>query len=233
MKTFVLALALVLTTAGIAGAQQPDRGRFDDWSAVSGDAASALVRLSSGPSSRPRTAGTDVVFAQVVPDAARDSYRRALQRLDAGDGAAASALLREAVAGYTDYFDANVMLGVLGVSGRRYAEAESALATALRVNDRDPKAHYYRAVALVGLSDANAEAARRAGRLEEAMRELGRAADLGGPALTAVHFQRARILERLGDREAAADAVEEYLRLAPDEPNAASLRAAVAKLRAR
>lgn len=138
-----------------------------------------------------------------------------------------------AIAGYADYFDAKVMLGVLGVSGRRDAEAESALATAIRVNDRDPKAHYYRAVVLVGLSDTSAEAARRAERLEEAMREFGRAADLAGPGLTAVHFQRTRILERLGDRVAAADAVDEYLRLAPDEPNAAVLRAAVAKLRAR
>ena len=51
--------------------------------------------------------------------------------------------------------------------------------------------------------------------------------------LAGVLLQRARVLERLGDRTGAADALERYLEAAPRAANADALRNAAATLRGR
>jgi tetratricopeptide (TPR) repeat protein len=220
-----LALAIVLGLAGAPG-QSPDKG----WpvgardGAVEADAETDVV---PAPRALPRATTTGVVFAQVVPGRARDAYRRALKELRKGKADDAAAHLREAVGRFRGYFDANLALGVVEGAAGRFAESESAFAATVRVNPRYAKAHLFRAEALVGLADG--DAARRAECLSEAARELDLAWELGCGA--PVYLQRARVLVRLGDRGAAADALDEYLRLAPNIPNAAAIRAAAARLR--
>lgn len=233
MKTLVLTLALVLTATTAAPGQVPDQGRVDDRGPVDAEGVPMFADVEPAGPARPRDHATGLVFAQSVPRRSRDAMRRALGSLRAGDEVKAVALLREAVAGFAEYFDANLLLGVVDVSGGRFAEAESALSVAIRVNDRDPRAHFYRGVALVGLSDADRDPALRTARLEAAGRELDRASDLGGATFAVAHLQRGRVYERMGDRAAAANSVERYLRLEPGAPNAAALQAAIAKLRAR
>jgi tetratricopeptide (TPR) repeat protein len=225
-----LALAIVLGLAGAPG-QGPDKGWAAGGLPVGPTDNVADTEIAPAPTARPRAASPGVVFAQAVPCAARDAYHRALEKLRAGRPADAAVLLRDAVARFPDYFDANLALGIAEGSAGRFVEAETALAAATRVNPRHAKAHYFRAVALVALADA--DPARQSARLADASSELDRAWDLGGGTLAVVYLQRARIHERLGDRAAAAAALERYLRLEPNAANAAALRDAAARLRAR
>jgi predicted TPR repeat methyltransferase len=71
----------------------------------------------------------------------------------------------------------------------------------------------------------------RSADLTEAEKELNRAWELSDKRLASVYVQRARIYERRGDKEAAARALEEYLRAEPEAKNAAAIRTAITRLR--
>ncbi|HSB10692.1 MAG TPA: hypothetical protein VLM38_14485 [Blastocatellia bacterium] len=68
-------------------------------------------------------------------------------------------------------------------------------------------------------------------KLADADRELDRAWELSNKRLSNVMFQRARIYQERGDREAAARELENYLKAEPDAKNAAPIKAAIRKLR--
>jgi regulator of sirC expression with transglutaminase-like and TPR domain len=68
--------------------------------------------------------------------------------------------------------------------------------------------------------------------LNTAEKELTRAYEISEGRLVGVHLQRARVYEKKGDRSRAADSLERYLKLVPDDRNADGLREAIKKLRA-
>jgi tetratricopeptide (TPR) repeat protein len=71
------------------------------------------------------------------------------------------------------------------------------------------------------------------GRLEEAESELKDADRISERKLDLVHIQLARLYEKRGERRRAADELERYLRQNPNAENAAAIREAVKKLRAK
>jgi tetratricopeptide (TPR) repeat protein len=80
-------------------------------------------------------------------------------------------------------------------------------------------------------STSKEAAAERTSAFDMAEKELQRAFEASGKKLSTVHLQLARLYEKKGDRARAADHLEQYLRLAPDDPKAAALREAIKKLR--
>ena len=69
--------------------------------------------------------------------------------------------------------------------------------------------------------------------LANADKELDRAWELSGKKLNTVFLQRARIHEERGDKAAAARALEGYLKAEPDSKDAAWVREAITKLKAK
>ena len=63
-----------------------------------------------------------------------------------------------------------------------------------------------------------------------AERDLAKAFELSGKKLPAAHLQLARLYEKKGDRARAADELEQYLRMAPDDRKADAIRSAIKTL---
>ena len=81
-------------------------------------------------------------FAQEVPKPARAAYERAITRLREGKSDEAVASLREAIAGFNDYFDAYYVLGKELFRTGKDDEALEALEHARRINDRQDAVYY-------------------------------------------------------------------------------------------
>lgn len=64
-----------------------------------------------------------------------------------------------------------------------------------------------------------------------AEKSLTQAFELSGNKLAAVHLQLARLYEKKGDRARAADELDSYLKMAPDDKKADAIRAAIKTLR--
>ncbi len=123
------------------------------------------------------------------------------------------------------------LFGTLMARQRKFAVAELAFREAI---DRDPmnaQSYFSRALTLIELAGkGNAE--EKKAQLEEAERDLQRALILSGRRMFAAYLQLARVREQRGDRAGAAAMLETYLKHRPDDPNAASIRAAIVRLKA-
>lgn len=85
-------------------------------------------------------AGTN--FVQDVPKVAREAYEKAVAKLREGKSAEAISLLREAIAQFNDYFNANFALASELYRAGKYQEALEPLERARQVNDRDGNVYY-------------------------------------------------------------------------------------------
>jgi tetratricopeptide (TPR) repeat protein len=127
--------------------------------------------------------------------------------------------------------------GLIMMAQKKYAVAAAAFAEASRLSPNDPEILLRRATALISHASAmntakSKEAASERDRaLDNAQKDLTRAYELSGRKLAGVHLQMARLYEKRGDRARAANELEEYLQMVPDEKNAGSLREAIKKLR--
>ena len=81
-------------------------------------------------------------FAQDVPKPARAAYERALTRLREGKSDEGVAALREAIANFSDYFDAHFALGRELFREGKDSEALEALERARQINDRQDAVYY-------------------------------------------------------------------------------------------
>lgn len=119
----------------------------------------------------------------------------------------------------------------------KYLVAARVFGEAARLNPADQQIVVRRCTALIDYattidpSKSTEAAAERAGAFDMAEKELQRAFEASGKKLSSAHLQLARLYEKKGDRARAADHLEQYLRLAPDDPKAAALREAIKKLR--
>jgi tetratricopeptide (TPR) repeat protein len=205
-------------------------------------------------------------FVQEVPKPARAAYERAMARLREGKSVEAVAALREAVAIFNDYFDAQFVLGKELFRAGKDDEALEALERARQINDHQDAVYYvfglvmmrqekfhvaeyvfreatrlnansaasqfYHALALIELAVREKDERQRDTDLSAAEKELDRAWETSQKRLSAVYLQRARIHEKRGEKEAAARDLESYLKAEPEAKNGATIRDAIAKLRA-
>jgi cytochrome c-type biogenesis protein CcmH/NrfG len=120
---------------------------------------------------------------------------------------------------------------------KKYALASQVLGEAARLNPTDPGILLMRATALIdhgaAINPATSKeaAAERVTAFGLAEKDLAKAIELSGKKLPAAHLQLARLYEKKGDRGRAADALEQYLRMAPDDKKADAIRSAIKTLR--
>lgn len=128
--------------------------------------------------------------------------------------------------------------GSLLARQKKFAVAAATFGEAARLSPTDPQYPLMRATVLIDqatITDASKPegAKTRSDLLAAAGSDLDHAFELSGRTLATVHLQRARLYERMGDKNAAADALEAYLKAVPNASNAAAIRDSVAKLRAK
>jgi len=120
---------------------------------------------------------------------------------------------------------------------KKYALASGVLGEAARLNPGDPGILLMRATALIEHAAAiNPSASKEAAAEREsafglAEKDLAKALELSGKKLAAAYLQLARLHEKKGNRSLAADDLEQYLRMAPDDKKADAIRAAIKTLR--
>ena len=213
------------------------------------------IRLAEkGGATSESRAGVVSASAAAAPEAARARYEKALEASAAGDHKRAVKELKAALEIHPPYtlalnelgaeyvklgqlddaaraFDAAVRLapdepvlrvnyGILLIRRRQYAEAEQQLARAVALDEKNAAAHLQRGHALI-----------RLGRGDEAETELRLALKLGGAQAALAHRYLGALYVERGDDTRAAAELEEYLRLAPDAPDAAQVRAVLAGLK--
>lgn len=121
--------------------------------------------------------------------------------------------------------------GLVMIKQGKFAVAEYAFREATRLNTNSAALRFYHAQTLIELGIRGSDQRQSTADLESAIKELDRAWELSNRHLTAVHLQRARIHRKRGEREAAAQDLENYLKAEPDAKNAAAIRAEITKLR--
>ena len=120
---------------------------------------------------------------------------------------------------------------------KKYALASQVLGEAARLSPSDPAIQLMRATALIehaiaiNPSASKEAAAERESAFGMAEKSLAQAFELSGKKLAAVHLQLARLYEKKGDRARAADELDNYLKMAPDDKKADAIRAAIKTLR--
>jgi Tfp pilus assembly protein PilF len=119
---------------------------------------------------------------------------------------------------------------------RKYAVAARVFAEASSLNPREPQYPLMQgtvlidqAVALEGNNKQATEA--RTYLFAEAEKALMRSREISDKKLGAAYLQLARLYEKKGDRDRAADQLELYLSQSSDAKNSASVRDAIKKLR--
>jgi len=121
--------------------------------------------------------------------------------------------------------------GMVMIRQQKFRAAEYAFGRAAELNDNYVGAHFNHAVCLIELALRSTDADQVKDLLAKADHELDRSWDLSGKHLNTVFFQRARIHQERGEREAAARELENYLKAEPGANNAAAIKEAIRKLR--
>ena len=121
--------------------------------------------------------------------------------------------------------------GMVMIRQQKFRTAEYAFGKAAELDHNHVGAHFNHAVCLIELALRNSDAGQVKDTLAQADRELDRSWELSDKHLNTVFFQRARIYQARGDREAAARELENYLKAEPSAKNAATLKEAIRKLR--
>jgi len=123
------------------------------------------------------------------------------------------------------------MFGMVMLRQQKFRAAEYAFAKAAELNDHHVSAHFNHAVCFIELALRTKDAVQVTDLLTQADRELDRAWELSDKHLSSVFFQRARVHQERGNRDAAARELENYLKAEPGAKNATALKEAIRKLR--
>ena len=127
---------------------------------------------------------------------------------------------RKAIELNTEAFSPNLNHGILLVTSKKFAEAEPVLRKAVKIQETSPVAHLFLGQALANL-----------GKFPEGEKELTIAIKTGGPNVREAYRTRAILLSVRGDKKAAANDLEEYLKLNPTAADADQLKAAIKQMR--
>jgi Tfp pilus assembly protein PilF len=194
------------------------------------------------------------VFHQDVPAEALQAYQRGVKLLAERKSDDGMQSLAAALKLYPSYFDAHFALGLELFRLARYDQAIGELEQARTVNPKDSRVYHtfglvlfeqkkyglaaavFAAALQLNPSDAEAQLMRGAalietGHLDEAETALLSADQLSTHKLAIAHLHLARVYEKRKERARAADALERYLKLAPEVKNADAIREAIKKLR--
>ena len=206
-----------------------------------------------GLSSRVKADVIDASLAD-VPKPAVENYQKALEAAQAGDGKNAVEYLKKAVAIFPTFalalnelgvqylklgqadkaaetlrtvikvnpeaFTSRLNYGIALLEKKAFTEAEKELRQALTRNHSSPTAHMYLGVTLINLR-----------KYDEAEKELQRALVLSKEQLRLAHYYMGGIYWRKKEYKLAADALEKYLKLSPQAPDAERVRTTVEELR--
>jgi tetratricopeptide (TPR) repeat protein len=121
--------------------------------------------------------------------------------------------------------------GLVMIKQQKFGVAEYAFGKAAQLSAGSPAAHFNHALALIEVAVRVGDTGKAKTYFADANKELDRAWELSAKRLTPVFLQRARIHEKLGDREAAARDLEAYLKAEPDAKNGIALKEAIETLR--
>ena len=186
-----------------------------------GQTYSVQIRLEEKrAAAEPKRAGVVSAAPDALSAEVRAHNDKALQASAAGDLKRALKELEAAVKLAPGQPVLRINYGILLIRQRKYKEAEEQLARAVALDDKSAAARVHHGHALIRLK-----------RDAEAENELLAAVKLGGPSVAlARRYLGALYVERGDDARAAAE-LEEYLRLAPDAPDAAQVRSVLAGLK--
>jgi Flp pilus assembly protein TadD len=120
--------------------------------------------------------------------------------------------------------------GMIMMRQQKFRTAEYAFGKAAELNDTNVAAHFNHAVCLIETALRTSDKNQVKDILARADRELDRSWELSGKRLSTVFFQRARVYQERGEREAAARELEAYLKAEPGAKNAAAIKEAIRKL---
>jgi tetratricopeptide (TPR) repeat protein len=222
-------------------------------------AAASIERLDFHLETVPRR--TDLIigtlFAQEIPPAASAKFDQALANISKKNNAQAIKDLNDALAIFPNYFLASQQLGLIYVETEEYQKAIPPLLKAIEVNGKAGASYLALGIASLklGRADLALDALERARRLDEksfrvhlylgitqlelnkfdqAETALKTAYQLGGPTkASSAHLYLASIYNKRGQKRQAIDELEAYLRDSPKATNAASIKEAIASLKAK
>ncbi len=213
------------------------------------------IQLRPKSEAKNSAATVDAALAN-VPLAAREMYARALVAAKAGDHAKAIEQLKKALAEYSDFALAWNELGIQNMELGRYAEAASALQSALKLvpaalstrlnygfvllQKKDYSAAESEFRFVLEKNDSLALAHLYRGRAliglfrdDEAEKELLRAIELGGDEVNSAHRYLGALYSERGDNARAISELETYLRLVPKAKDAGQIREIIKGLRSK
>lgn len=191
-----------------------------------------------------------------VPEKARKLFEKGLEQSKAGNATQAADSLKEAVALYPNFplalnelgvqylklgqtakavealksavklspaaYGPRLNLGIALLEAKQFAEAETELREALKRNSALPTAHMYLGLCLV-----------RTNKYDDAEKELLLAIQGSGNQLGLAQYYLGGIYWKNKDYPKAIAALEDYLRLTPNAPDAERVRATIKDLRTR
>ncbi len=207
------------------------------------------------PAARTKTdAAVGTIFAQDVPEQAKQEFLKGLKSLDKDDFDSAAASLNRALEIFPDYYAALDLLGTKYVERREYQTALPLLARAVEVNKNGWHAFYSlgitlaetnrRAEGIIALRRAyelNPESVNTQMRLglelakedqsrDEAIAILKKAASAAKNSYPEVYLALAQLQSKNRQYAEAADSLEAYLKAVPQAEQQAEKRAQIKKL---
>lgn len=213
---------------------------------------SIRLREKARSDKKPSVINADIAAA---PKRASELYRKALDLSSRGEHLTAIEQLKLAIAEYPEFINAYNEMGVQymrlnelekadesllaalkikpdafepllnrGITLfrlKRFTNAELALSSAIGAKDDSAIAHYYLGRALTGLE-----------RYGDAETELTRSITIGGVEMKEAYRMLANLFIAKGEDQRAIEALETYLKIGPNVPDAANLRKVIADLKA-
>ena len=209
---------------------------------------------------RPKKSATSaappaISFSQSVPEAAQKEYKRGVDNLKAKQAEQAITSLKKAIEIFPDYYDALEQLGNTYVEQRDYQNAQPLLLRAVEINKDGWRAHYGLGIAQFNLNqrDNAINSLRRAVELNtnsvnaymwlgivmaqqsdtrlEAIRAFERVVQLAKDEIPDAYFYLGSLYSRNNQHKEAADALEHFLRVAPQVSDREKLKKLIEQLR--
>lgn len=191
---------------------------------------------------------SESLFVQEIPAQAKETYKKAIELLDSENKEQGLKNLKSAIEIFPDYYDALELLGSEYVKLQHFVPAQILLQKAVQVNPRGFKSWYGLAYSLYSQNKINEaiEAVqkanslnqfsvesqlltgvlfRKAGRYEEAEKQLKKAKDLSKGSVSEVHWQLALLYgNNLKRYREAADELELFLKAKPNSKDTESIK---------
>lgn len=214
------------------------------------------VLIELRPKSRSKTGPAGVVRADVdlnVPKEASKHYHNGTKALESGDSDRAITELKTAIAAYSNYYAARLALGKELLAKNRLQEAEEILRPLKEIAPKlvEPRVNYGLVLLGLGRRTEAIDELQAAVKLEETnwmahfflgVAQLGtdmsgaeqnfkRALELDERKAARAHLYLAKIANAQGQKQQTIEHLNAYLNLAPNAPDADSIRKTIKKLK--